>query len=383
MYTQTQALKKIAAMKKPIRIVQGGTSAGKTIAILLLLIQVAQTQKKQISVVAESLPHLRKGAMREFMDIMRLHGYYKEENHSKGTYTYHFETGSYIEFFGVEDSQKVRGPRRDILFINEANSVPYPTFRELYLRTRGVTILDYNPISEFWVHDELIPHTEHDFLILTYKDNEALDQTTIDKIEALRRDENLWKVYGLGQVGSKEGQVYPEWPQIDTVPKEARLERRGLDYGYTNNPTAIVAVYKWNDALIFDEEEYRTGLQNQQIGDKLLSLTEPDTLIVPDSAEPKSNDELANRGLNISPAVKGPGSVNFGIDTVKQQKVYVTKRSTNIIKENRNYRWKQDKDGKNLNAPQPLFDHAMDAIRYAVSDMVAQPELTSDDIALV
>lgn len=316
--------------------------------------------------------------MREFIEILQTHRYYKEEQHAKSEQTYHFKNGSFIEFFGADDMRKVMGPRRDILFVNEANNVPYQTFRQLDLRTRGTVFLDYNPVSEFWVHDDLIPHTKHDFVILTYKDNEALDKNTVRKIEELKRNKNLWKVYGLGEIGVKEGQIYPEWTQIDEVPGEARRERRWLDFGYTNHPTAIGSRFTLDGEPIYDEEEYRVGMTNREIADKIKTLPEPRTLVIADSAEPKSIDELKSYGINIAPAVKGPGSVNFGIDTVMGMTPKVTKRSTNIIKENRNYLWKTDKDGNPLNEPEKVFDHHMDGIRYVESDLAESqqtPEL--------
>lgn len=385
MFQQTQALRKILNLKRRIKVIQGGTSAGKTVAILLYLIDKAQRNELSISIVSESLPHLKRGAMRDFFSIMRTHHYYKEEFHNKTDYTYNFETGSYIEFFGADDPSKLRGPRRDVLFLNEANNLPYSAFEQLEVRTRDEIIIDFNPVSEFWAHTEVIPHMEHDFLKLTYKDNEALEPSIVQSIESRKDKPNWWKVYGLGEIGTKEGQIYPEWQQLDKIPEEAELVRRGLDFGYTNNPTAIVDIYRWNNAFILDEQEYRVGMKNGQIAQKILSLPHPETLVIADSAEPKSIDEIKAHGVrHIMPSTKGPGSVNHGIDTVLDQKIYTTKRSTNIHKENRNYLWKQDKDGNNLNVPENIFDHALDAARYALVDAVGErydPKYNSNRIA--
>lgn len=381
MYQATTALTKIAALKKRISAIQGGTSAGKTIAILLLLIQKAQTEKCSITIASESLPHLKRGAMRDFFDILREHNYYKEDNHNKSDHIYNFETGSYVEFFGVDEPEKVRGPRRDILFINECNNVPYGVFDQMEVRTKQRIYLDYNPVGEFWLHSDVLPTTDIDLIKLTYKDNEALDERVVQSIESRKGNENWWRVFGLGEMGHKEGQIY-HWDIVDSIPKEARLERYWLDFGYTNDPTAIGALYYHNGGYIVDELKYQSGMTNADIANFLLSL-DTDVLTVADSAEPKSIDEIARYGVRIIGAVKGQGSVNYGIDLVQAQKVSVTKRSDNIIKEQRNYLWKLDRDGKPLNVPEGGFDHHMDGIRYAFMDLLGNPMLESGDFAFL
>lgn len=385
MFQTTKALKKILATRTvPDRkrglVVQGGTSAAKTISIMLYLIERAQTQEKAISVVSESLPHLKRGAMRDFLNIMKTHRYYKENDHNKTDYLYQFGNG-YIEFFGGDDPSKLRGPRRDILFMNEANNMPFSTFEQLEVRTKDEWIIDFNPTSEFWAHTEVIPRMECDFLKLTYRDNDALEPSIVRSIESRRHNRNWWTVYGEGEIGTKEGQIYAEWPQLDDIPETAELVRYGLDFGYTNDPTAIVAVYRWNNTLILDECVYQVGLTNPQIAKKLQEL--PEALVIADSAEPKSIDEIKHHGINIIGAVKGPGSVNYGIQTVQDQRIYVTKRSTELIRENRNYLWKLDRDGRPLNVPEDMFNHALDAVRYAVSDIVGKPELDESRFAFI
>jgi len=368
-------------MDSRIRIAQGGTAAGKTVAILLLLINTAQRESNlTISVVSESLPHLKRGALKDFLNIMQEHRYYQEDRYNRTDRVYTFETGSTIEFFGVDQPDKVRGPRRDVLYINEANNIPYSAFDQLEVRTKRFIFIDHNPISEYWVHTEVVPRMEHDFIILTYLDNEALDPAIRASIESRKHNSNWWRVYGLGEVGVKEGQVYDNWRQLDTVPEEAVRVRRWLDFGFTNDPTAIGSLFTWghNDEgiprVVVDEEEYRTGMNNGQIADKILGLPDPQTLVVADSQEPKSIEEIKHRGMkNIIGSVKGVGSVNFGIDTVKGFEVYYTKRSTNIAKEERNYLWKIDRDGKPLNVPEDLFNHHLDGIRYVISDLVGNP----------
>ena len=366
-FQDTTATKKVFHLRKRIRAVAGGTGASKTISILVWCIDYAQSTKNHlISVVSESYPHLLGGAMKDFEQIMRDRGYWKESQwvrNPKPTYT--FETGSQIEFLSVDTVGKAHGPRRDVLFINEANNLSYPIARQLMLRTREIVWLDWNPSSEFWYYTELEGKREDiDFLHLTYLDNEALDRGQLQEIEALRSNRFLWQVYGLGQLGEVEGKIYKDWQIIDEIPHEAKLERYGLDFGYTNDPTAIVAVYRLNQGIILDEITYQKGLSNKAIADILLN--QPKALVVADSAEPKSIDEIYSYGVQVIPSLKGPDSVAFGIHAVQDQRISVTKRSVNVIKEYRNYLWMTDKDGRILNEPEHTFSHTMDAIRYAI-----------------
>ena len=371
MYSKTTATKKIAKLDKRIRAVQGGTSASKTVSILLYLIALAQSDKTPTltSVVSESLPHLKKGAMRDLLSILKEHGYYKDNLwYRSAPHTYTFETGSQIEFFSADMPSKVRGPRRDRLFMNEANNLPYETFDQLEVRTKDFIFLDWNPTNEFWYYDKVKERDDSEHIILTYKDNEALDSQIVESIEQRKGNKNWWKVYGEGKLGEVEGKIYTGWTQIEGVPEEARLERRGLDFGYSNDPTAIVDVYYWNGAYILDEVYFRKGLSNKQIAD-ILSAQE-DTLTVADSAEPKSIDEIRTYGVNIMGCEKGRDSVNSGIQYVQDQKILVTNRSLNILKEYRNYMWMTNKqDGRIINKPDHTFSHTMDAIRYALSSL--------------
>lgn len=365
-------------LQKRIRGVAGGTSASKTISILLWLIDYAQTVPNElISVVSESFPHLKRGAIRDFQNILEQHGYWTDSAWNKTDFVYTFHTGSKIEFFSADQPGKVRGPRRDVLFINEANNIPYETYTQLEVRTKKIIWLDWNPVSEFWWYTDVVPTQDVDFLTLTYMDNEALDQSIVQAIEARRNNKNWWAVYGLGQLGEVEGKIYKDWQTIDEIPHEARLERYGLDFGYSNDPTCIVAVYRYNGSLILDEITYQKGLSNKQIADILQN--QPQALVVADSAEPKSVDEIRSYGINILPSNKGQGSVNQGIQKVQDQRISVTKRSINVIKEYRNYLWETDKDGKILNVPSPILNHSLDAVRYAVESL--NPETTDLKVA--
>lgn len=369
-YTKTKAVDKILSCRKRLKVIQGGSSAGKTIAILLILIDRAQNEKgKMFSVVSETLPHLKKGAIRDFLNIMEGHGYYKDAQWNRTDQIYTFETGTKIEFFSADNADKVRGPRRNVLFLNEANNINYETYTQLEIRTSEEIYIDYNPVAEFWVHDEVIPNAEHDFIILTYKDNDALPETIVKSLESRKGKRSWWKVYGEGQLGDSDDKVYQNWEQIDEVPSSARLERYGVDFGYTNDPTAIVAIYYYDQAYIIDEVAYLTGLSNKAIADTILNQ-EKKALVIADSAEPKSIDELRSYNLNVLPAKKGQGSVLQGIQLVQDQIIKVTKRSTNVIKENRKYVFDTDFNGRLTNDPIDDYNHAMDAIRYAMGSIV-------------
>lgn len=375
-FSATTAIKKIAAMRTRVRILQGGSSAGKTIGIIACLIDYAATHPGElISVVSETMPHLKKGAIRDFLNIMQAHGYYDDNAWNRTDYIYTFTNNTKIEFFSADSSDKVRGPRRDVLFMNEANNMSYETYTQLSIRTNKMIYIDFNPVAEFWVHTEVIPKVVHDFAILTYLDNEALPAAIVQEIESRKGNKYFWQVYGLGEIGETEGKVYTGWRIIDEIPFEARLVRRFLDFGYTNDPTAIGSIYYYNGGYILHEECYQKGLSNKQIADILLSLDQPNVLVKADSAEPKSIDEIKGYGVNIQPAAKGKDSVVNGIQRVQDEKISITSESTNGIKEYRNYLWARDKDGKSLNVPIDLWNHFLDGMRYGfdgLNDRVPQ-----------
>lgn len=366
-YIQTTACRKILALKKRLKVVQGGSSAGKTLATLLIFIDKAQSRSGYLSsVVSETVPHLKRGAIRDFLNIIEGHGYYDEKRWNKTDFIYTFETGSKIEFFSAESSEKVRGPRRNgDLFMNECNNMSYETYRQLAIRTEGDIYLDYNPVAEFWVNEEIIDKKkDHDFIILTYRDNEGLPQVIVDEIESGKDDKNFWDVYGLGITGSVAGQIYKDWAIIDSIPHEARLIAYGLDFGYKNDPTAICAIYYLNGGYIVDEITYQKGLLNNQIADIIKSL--PTAPVIADSAEPKSIDELRLYGITVLSANKGKGSVSQGIQFVQSQRMSITKNSTWFIKSYRNYLNIIDGDGKITNKPSHKWSDGMDSVRYGM-----------------
>lgn len=369
----TTATKKLSELDKRIRAVCGGTSAGKTIAILQILISKSQSDKLPTltSIVSESFPHLKKGAMRDFKNIMMSHNYWDDQRWNATDSIYTFETGSKIEFFSADQPSKVRGPRRNRLYINECNNVAYEAFDQLEVRTSDEVWLDWNPVTEFWFYTEVLgKNNDLDFVTLTYKDNEGLPDSIVKAIESRRGNKNWWRVYGEGKLGEVEGRIYTGWKTIDSIPFEARLEGYGLDFGYSNDPTAIIAVYYHNGGYILDEVCYRKGMLNKHIADFLKAL--PYGLTVADSAEPKSIDDIASYGVAIVATQKGAGSIKRGIDWVQSQKISVTKSSINLIREYRNYLWMTDREGKTINEPSGGLDHALDAVRYKLYSLRPQ-----------
>lgn len=375
----TTALKKLLRLKKRIKVVRGGTSASKTFSILPILIDRAiKTSNLEISVVSESIPHLRRGALKDFLKIMMALGRYNDNQFNKSTLKYTFGNGSYIEFFSVDQPDKLRGARRNVLYVNECNNVDFDSYYQLAIRTSGEIWLDYNPSALFWVDREIINQDDVDFITLTYLDNEALSDTIVKEIESAKEKAktssywaNWWQVYGLGQTGSLEGVCIPDWQEIQ-LPNEARLLCYGMDWGYSNDPTSLVAMYKYNDAYIFDELIYQKGLLNSDISD-LLKTNNVNDIVYADSAEPKSIAELNSYGHNVLPVSKGRDSVVYGLNLINQNKVYVTSRSKNLINELRNYIWMVDKQGNKMNKPIDAYNHAIDAMRYAITSQLENP----------
>lgn len=391
-FIRTTALERILKLTARIRIVQGGSSAGKTIAVLMSLIDTAQSKPNlTISVVSESMPHLRTGAIKDFLNIMRQHGYYEELAWNRTINTYRFDNGSVIEFFSADTVGKVHGPRRDILYINECNNIPFEIYRQLALRTAETIWLDYNPVTEFWVHERLMDRDNSQFLKLTYLDNEGLSPSIVQELESYKGDENFWRVYGLGETGTLEGLILTNWEIIDELPKEARLVRHVVDFGYTTDPSHVANIYEYNGGFVIDELLHEKGQTNKQLAnvvradeglgpvDEQNTYTgSTQTLLIADSAEPKSIDEIKGYGVMIAPSTKGQGSVNQGLQAVQSKRIYFTKRSTEAIKAARNYQWKTDKTGKSLNVPEHKWSHGPDAWRYGIVDVVGFPSPDKD-----
>ena len=396
-FRYTTAVAKLRTLRKRIRVVPGGTSAGKTYGIIPILIDYCiKHPGTDCSVVSETVPHLRKGALKDFLRIMQATGRYIDSHYNKTLLQYTFANGSYIEFFSADQEAKVRGPRRKILYINEANNVSFEVYHQLAIRTSDIIWLDFNPSNQFWAHDELKDDPDAEWLVLTYKDNEALPETLIKDIEkakikayfdpdlegdALFQPTNIksyywhnwWRVYGLGLLGSLEGVIFQNWSQVATVPKEAKLIGYAIDFGYTNDPTTLVGAWEWNGSVIWDEMIYRTGLKNSDLAHMMRSLgVKAKDYVVADSAEPKSIDEINAYGFHVKKAIKGRDSINYGIDVLQDDDFYVTQRSTNLITELRSYMWEMDKNGKTTNKPIDAFNHCIDPMRYLASDKLSK-----------
>ena len=379
MFQTTTAIRKLHALKKRKKVIQGGTSAGKTFGIIAILIdRCIRTPYLETSVVSESIPHLRRGAMKDFLKIMIETGRYRDGQWNRSALKYTFTNGSYIEFFSVEQPDKLRGARRNVLYVNEANNVPFEAYQQLSIRTSGDIWIDFNPTANFWAHKEVANQSDSDFITLTYLDNEALPQTIVDDIEQAKHKAktseywaNWWRVYGLGQIGSLEGVCIKEWQEIK-LPLEARLLCYGMDFGYSNDPTTLIALYKYNDAYIFDEVIYQKKLLNSDTSN-LFKAHDINAVVYADSAEPKSIAELRTLGHKVLPCTKGKDSIVYGINLINQNKIYVTSRSKNLIKELQSYTWMKDREGNTINKPIDAFNHCIDAARYAITSQLQTP----------
>ena len=375
----TTAVRKMLAMKSTEKVIQGATSSGKTYGIIPILYDKAlETPNTLITIVAETIPSLKDGCVKIFQDFLIDEGRWVDERWLGNPMQYRLPNRSKIQFksFDTEGKAKASG-KREILFINEANHVPFPIADALMIRTTKEVWLDFNADSEFWAHTELLKSKTAELLKLTYLDNEQIpDGTLIKMLERKDKAEqeekngnkgywwNWWQVYGLGEVGNLQGVVFNNWSEIEVVPNEAKLLGYGMDFGYTNDPTTLIAVYSYNDEYLLHELIYSTGLTNSDIAAIAKPLINSSGKIYADSSEPKSIDELRRLGLNITGAIKGADSIMFGINKMQEKKLRVTKSSENLMNEFRNYTWATDKNGMTINKPIDNYNHALDAIRY-------------------
>jgi phage terminase large subunit len=302
------------------------------------------------------------------------HEIYSEEDHSKTASEYSLN-GNLIEFISLDMSQKIRGRKRDLLFCNEANELTFEDWQQLLFRTTGRSIMDYNPSEEWhWIYDKVLTRSDVDFFQTTYKDNPFLGDGIKQEIERLKDiDENYWRVYGLGERGQSRSLVYT-FSTIKEIPREAKLVSYGLDFGFSNDPTSLVRTYILDDNMYVDELIYRTGMTNQDIANemKVLGLDKANEVYA-DSAEPKSIEEIYRMGWNVKPTIKG--SINIGIDIIRRYRLHATERSYNLIKELRNYKYIEDKNGQITNKPVDNFNHALDALRYSVVNKITNSHL--------
>jgi phage terminase large subunit len=373
MFQRTTSINKLLKLTQRKRVVQGGTSAGKTFGIIPILInQSLVTPNTETSIVSESIPHLRRGALKDFLKIMVWTNRYIDGQFNKSLLTYTFGNGSYIEFFSADQPDRLRGARRHNLYVNEANNIDFESYYQMAIRTSGNIWLDFNPTHEFWAHTEVQKDSDSETIILNYLDNEALEPSIVAEIESNRLKAehseywaNWWSVYGLGEIGNLMGVVFDNWALIDYVSQGAELLGYGQDYGFTNDPTTLIAIYRYNGQFIFDEVIYQKGLTTSDLANLMRSNeVSKSKYIYADSADPKTIHEIGTYGYRIKGADKGKDSIMFGINLMQQERFLVTKRSTNLIKELRSYVWETDKTGTKVNKPIDAYNHAIDAIRY-------------------
>ena len=372
----TTATKKIVKLTKRLKAVYGGASAGKTFSIIPILIDRAIKNKGEvITIISDTMPNLKGGAMRDFKMIMQSLDRWERDRWKETFSRYEFRNGSIIEFIGANEPDRFRGPRRDRLYINEANRVDYETFKQLNQRTRKEVWMDWNPTSPFWYYTEILENIEHDHLKLTYLDNETLSPEEVkifdqmkflaEKPDAKEYDKNYWKVYGLGEVGQVSGACIKNYRVVDAIPDGFRLLGVGLDFGKVD-PNAAVALYKGEDnSYVFDELVYK---KNQDTEDLYKELKDYDTYFYADYAWPDTIAWLKKLGLvNIRKCKKGPDSIKYGIDLLNEKDINVTKRSENLITEFNSYRYKEDKDGNLMEGKYEGPDHLVDACRYVLT----------------
>jgi len=359
---------------KKIIVEQGGTRSGKTYNILMWLIfsYSIKNKGKTVTICRKTFPAVRSTSMRDFFEILRDNQIYSEEYHNKSNNEY-FLNGNRFEFISLDQPQKIRGRKRNLLFINEANELNFEDWQQLIFRTSEKIILDFNPSEEFhWIYDKVLPRDDVEFYQTTYLDNPFLSANIINEIERLKDiDENYWRVYGLGERGASQSLVY-KFKTCVTVPPAAKLIGRGLDFGFSNDATSLVETFIEGDDMYCRERIYRTGMTNQDIGNefKNLGLDRRDEIWC-DSAEPKSIEELHRMGWNAKPTYKG--AINLGIDMIRRYRLNVTEDSVNMIKELRNYKYIEDKNGNLTNKPIDAFNHTLDALRYSIVNKLSRP----------
>jgi phage terminase large subunit len=356
---------------KKITIEQGGTRSGKTYNILLFIIfkYCLENIGKTITVCRKTFPAVRSSVMRDFLDILKLNSFYSEDNHNKSNHEYKLN-GNLIEFISLDQPQKVRGRKRNLLFINEANELDYEDFQQLIFRTEDKIILDFNPSDEYhWIYDKVIPRDDAELFITTYLDNTFLNESIKEEIERLKEtDETYWQIYGLGLKGISKATIF-NYYEFDTLPNDAEFISYGMDFGF-NDPTTLVEVYRKDNSLYAKEILYRTNMTGADIASYLKNIDLKGTIYA-DSARPEIIEELRRMGITIRPTKKGSNSVQAGIDILKRYKLYVN--GDNFIQEIRNYKWKEDRTGKLTNIPEDGNDHLIDSFRYGTYNVLSKP----------
>ena len=377
-----------ANSEKSIVVHQGGTSSGKTYAILQHLATVLCSQKnKKITVVGQDIPNLKVGAYRDFQDIIHNTPFFNQQviNWNKADRKFESVTGSLAEFNSYKDSIDARSGKRTHAFFNEANGISYEIFEQINMRTTEQTIIDFNPSARFWAHDNLFGRDDVDWHVSTFRDNDFIQPSIVKKIRSYEptpenisrgtANEYRWKVYGLGEVGRLEGLVFPDFKVSSEWPTEYKWRVFGMDFGYTNDPTTLIEIRYAHGNLYWKQHIYQTGLTNPEIASEVKRLEFNREKIVADSAEPKSIEEIKRNGCYIIPAEKGKDSINQGIDAIKRYKCYIHSGSKDLIEEFSSYTWDKDRDGNPTNKPVDKFNHGIDAGRYALSKKILKPQL--------
>jgi len=382
-FLQTTAINKLLKLTSRKKIIQGGTWSGKTYGIIACQINNAITHpNRTITVVAETIPAIKRGALSNFKEIMYDSNRWNEDNYNGTDRIYTFSNGSTIEFnsFDSVGKAKASGKRTD-LFINECYYINYEIVITLMSRTSGNIWFDYNPVESFWIHDDILTEKGVDFIILRPEDNEALPDTIKQEHVRARekaRTSSYWanwcRVYLDGEIGNIEGLIYTDWQIVRKWP-ECNWVCYGLDFGFSNDPTALIKIGMSQGEIYLEEMIYQTGLTNQDIAEKMryLEINRSDEIYA-DSAEPKSIEEIYRMGFNIKPATKGQDSIKQGIDVVSRYKINIMDSSTNLLREVRGYKWQEDMNGKRLNKPVKYNDHAMDAKRYGMVMKLGKPK---------
>tara|TARA_R110002167_G_scaffold207311_1_gene411523 strand:- start:693 stop:1856 length:1164 start_codon:yes stop_codon:yes gene_type:complete len=360
---------------KKIVVEQGGTRSGKTYNILLFIIfhYCTHNKNKIVTICRKTFPSLRATVLRDFLQILNHYEIYRDEFHNKSNSEYHL-FGNLVEFTSLDQSQKIRGRKRDLLFINEGNELYWEDWQQLIFRTQERIILDFNPSDEYhWIYDNVITREDCSFYKTTYLDNPFLEDIIKQEIERLKEtDDQYWQIYGLGERASSINTIF-KYSEVKQIPEDAKLIAYGMDFGYSNDPTTLVSVYVMEHSLFIKEHLYRTQMTTHDINVFLKEQNLLSNPIYADSAEPRLIAELRRMGHNIFPSLKGKDSVNAGIDLLKRYKLHITSDSNNAIQEFRNYKWKEDRSGKLINVPEDKHNHLIDPTRYATYSLLSRP----------
>lgn len=347
---------------------QGSSRSSKTYnALIWLIVYCLNNPNTRLSIVRATLPAIKGSVFIDFKEILMNMLIFDEKKLNKTELTYYFDNGSWVEFFSTDSEQKLRGRKRDILFVNEANELLFIEWQQLKMRTTRFAIIDYNPsfTDEHWICDINKEEKTYHF-ISTYKDNPFLEQVIIDEIESLKhKNESLWKIYGLGLQAQIEGLIFNNVQLIDEMPM-SKKKFYGMDFGYSNDPTAIVEVIITNDTIYINELCYKTEMVTRDIINELKANVEEGKRVISESADPRLIKEISNAGITITPVEKYPGSIEAGINKMLEYKICITRKSYNAIREFKNYTYEQNKEGKWLNKPIDAFNHIIDAVRYVV-----------------